>query len=190
MNLIEERIVKDGVILSGNIVKVSSFLNHQVDVALLMDAGKEVAKQFADEPITKIVTAATSGIAVATAFAAVMNLPVVFAKKGDASNLSEDVYCAPVHSYTHGNDYVMKIEKQFLSATDNVLIVDDFLANGAALEGLVNLVEQSGANIVGCSIVIEKGFQDGGKKLRERGIRIESLAVINSIENGVITFAN
>ncbi len=188
MKLIEERILRDGVVLPGNIVKVGSFLNHQVDVPLLMEAGRETKRLFEDAGVTKLVTAATSGIAVATAYGAVWDVPVVFAKKGTTSNMSDNVYCAAVHSYTHGNDYTMKIEKQFLSADDRVLIVDDFLANGAALEGLISLVEQSGAKIVGCSVVIEKGFQDGGQRIREKGYRVESLAIIDSIEGGNITF--
>ncbi len=188
MRLIEERILRDGVVLPGNIVKVGSFLNHQVDVPLLMEAGRETRRIFETAGVTKLVTAATSGIAVATAYGAVWDVPVVFAKKGTTSNMSDDVYCAAVHSYTHGNDYTMKIEKQFLSCDDRVLIVDDFLANGAALEGLISVIEQSGAEIVGCSVVIEKGFQDGGKRIREKGYRVESLAIIDSIEGGKITF--
>lgn len=188
MELIKQRILQDGQILPGNIVKVGSFLNHQVDVSLLMSAGEYVKNQFADAGVTKLVTAATSGIAIATAYGAVWNLPVVFAKKGNTSNISDDVYSANVHSYTHGNDYSMKIEKCFLNENDRVLLVDDFLANGAALEGLIELVNQSGAQIVGCSVVIEKGFQDGGKRVRDMGYRVESLAIIDSIEDGKITF--
>lgn len=188
MNLIEQRISDCAVIMDGGVVKVGEFLNHQVDVDLLMKAGLQVKNDFADENITKLVTAATSGIAIAVAYGAVMKLPVVFAKKWTTSNMSDDVYCAEVHSYTHGNNYTMKIEKQFLSKDDRVLIVDDFLANGAALEGLIDVVTQSGATIVGCSIVVEKGFQPGGKRIRDRGIRVDSLAIIDSIENGKITF--
>jgi len=188
MKLIEQRILDCGEVMDGGIVKVGDFLNHQVDVALLMEAGREVKRAFADKNITKLVTAATSGIAVAVAYAAVMDLPVVFAKKGTTSNMSDDVYSAAVHSYTHGNDYTMKIEKRFLSKDDTVLIVDDFLANGAALEGLIDVVEQSGATIVGCSIVVEKGFQPGGQRIRDKGIRVDSLAIIDSIKNGKITF--
>ncbi len=188
MNLIEQRILDCGEIMDGGVVKVGDFLNHQVDVSLLMKAGLEVKRAFTDQNITKLVTAATSGIAVAVAYGAVMNLPVVFAKKGTTSNMSDDVYCANVHSYTHGNNYTMKIEKQFLNKDDRVLIVDDFLANGAALEGLIDVVNQSGATLVGCSIVVEKGFQQGGKRIRDKGIRVDSLAIIDSIENGKITF--
>ena len=188
MELIEQRILQDGNVLPGNIVKVGSFLNHQVDVPLLMEAGREVRRLFENDGVTKLVTAATSGIAVATAYGAVWDIPVVFAKKGTTSNISDDVYSAKVHSYTHGNDYSMKIEKCFLDKNDRVLLVDDFLANGAALEGLINLVEQSGAAVVGASVVIEKGFQEGGKRIREMGYRVESLAIIDSIEGGKITF--
>lgn len=188
MKLIEERILRDGVVLPGNIVKVGSFLNHQVDVPLLMEAGREARRIFEDAGVTKLVTAATSGIAVATAYGAVWDVPVVFAKKGTTSNMSDNVYSATVHSYTHGDDYTMKIEKQFLDKCDRVLIVDDFLANGAALEGLISLIEQAGAEIVGCSVVIEKGFQDGGKRIRSKGYRVESLAIIESIDDGKIVF--
>lgn len=188
MELIEQRILSDGEVLPGNIVKVGSFLNHQVDVPLLMEAGREVMRQFKESGVTKLVTAATSGIAVATAYGAVWDIPVVFAKKGNTSNISDDVYSETVHSYTHGNDYSMKIEKCFLDKNDRVLLVDDFLANGAALEGLISLVKKSGATIVGCSVVIEKGFQDGGKRIRDMGYRVESLAVIDSIDGGKITF--
>ena len=188
MELIEQRILDCGEVVGGGVVRVGDFLNHQVDVALLMEAGREVQKAFADQNITKLVTAATSGIAVAVAYGAVMNLPVVFAKKGTTSNMSDDVYCANVHSYTHSNNYTMKIEKQFLNKNDRVLIVDDFLANGAALEGLIDVVAQSGATLVGCSIVVEKGFQPGGKRIRDKGIRVDSLAIIDSIQNGKIIF--
>lgn len=188
MKLIEQRISDCAQVLGGDVVKVGDFLNHQVDVSLLMEAGREVKKAFENENVTKLVTAATSGIAVAVAYGAVMNLPVVFAKKGTTSNMSDDVYCANVHSYTHGNNYTMKIEKQYLNKNDRVLIVDDFLANGAALDGLVDIVKQSGATLVGCSIVVEKGFQQGGKRLRDQGIRVDSLAIIDSIENGKIIF--
>ncbi len=188
MKLIEQRILECGEVLNGGVVKVGDFLNHQVDVSLLMEAGREVKKTFENEKITKLVTAATSGIAVAVAYGAVMNLPVVFAKKGTTSNMSDDVYCAHVHSYTHGNNYTMKIEKQFLSKDDRVLIVDDFLANGAALDGLIDVVMQSGATLVACSIVVEKGFQQGGQRIRDKGIRVDSLAIIDSIENGKIIF--
>ena len=188
MKLIEQRILDCGEVLDGGVVKVGDFLNHQVDFGLLMQAGLEVKRAFESENITKLVTAATSGIAVAVAYGAVMDLPVVFAKKGTTSKMSDNVYCANVHSYTHSNNYTMKIEKQFLSKDDRVLIVDDFLANGAALEGLIDVVEQSGATLVGCSIVVEKGFQPGGKRIRDKGIRVDSLAIIDSIENGKITF--
>lgn len=188
MKLLEDRILQDGQVLPGNVLKVGSFLNHQVDVELLLEMGKEVSRLYDGENVTKLVTAEASGIAIATAFGAVMKVPVVFAKKNRTSNLSGEFYTANVHSYTHGNDYKMVIEKQYLSESDRVVIVDDFLANGAALEGLCNIINQSGATIVGCAIAIEKGFQNGGDKLREKGVRVESLAIIDSMENGQLVF--
>jgi xanthine phosphoribosyltransferase len=188
MKLLENRILKDGKVLPGNILKVGSFLNHQIDVGLLIDMGKEVKRLYKDQHITKIITVEASGIAIATAFAAVISVPVVFAKKHSTSNLSEDLYTARVHSYTHGSDYDMVVEKPFISKNDKVLLVDDFLANGAALEGLIKIVEQAGAEIVGCAIAIEKGFQNGGDRIRSRGIRIESLAIIDEMDNNTITF--
>lgn len=188
MKLLEDRIISDGKVLPGNVLKVSSFLNHQVDVPFLLEMGKHVQQLFKDDGVNKIVTVEASGIAIATAFAAVMNVPVVFAKKHNTSNISGQVFCAATHSYTHGIDYNMIIEKQFLSPQDRVLIVDDFLANGQALGSLINIVEMSGAELVGCAIAIEKSFQGGGDKLRARGIRVESLAVIDGFEDGTVRF--
>ncbi len=189
MKLLEERIVKDGIVLEGNVLKVGSFLNHQIDVALLLEMGKEVKRLYEGEKATKLVTVEASGIAIATAFGAVMNLPVVFAKKNKTSNLSGEFYFSNVHSYTHNTDYKMVVEKQFLTKDDRVIIVDDFLANGAALEGLCDIINQSGATILGCAIAIEKGFQRGGDKLRKKGIRVDSLAVIESMTDGKIVFS-
>lgn len=188
MKLLEEKIITDGEVLPGNVLKVGSFLNHQVDVKLLLEMGKEVAWLFEGAGITKLLTAEASGIAVATAFGAVMGVPVLFAKKNRTSNLSGEFYTANVHSYTHGNDYTMVVEKKYLTKDDTVLIVDDFLANGAALEGLCSMAEQSGASLAGCAIAIEKGFQGGGERIRGKGIRVESLAVIESMEDGNIIF--
>lgn len=188
MKLLEDKILTDGEVLPGNILKVGSFLNHQIDVKFLLEMGKEVARLYDGVPITKLVTAATSGIAIATAFGAVMGLPVLFAKKNKTSNLSGEFYTANVHSYTHGNDYTMVVEKKFLTKDDTVLIVDDFLANGAALEGLCDIVKSSGATLAGCAIAIEKGFQNGGDRIRKNGVRVESLAIIDSMADGKIVF--
>ena len=188
MKLLEERIKKDGKVFPGNILKVNSFLNHQVDVPLLLEMGKEINKLFEGEEITKILTVEASGIAIATAAGAVMNLPILFAKKHASKNLAGDVYSSRVHSFTHGNDYDMVVEKQFLTPADKVLIVDDFLAVGGALHGLMDIVNQSGASLCGCAIAIEKGYQGGGDKLRAEGIRVESLAIIESMSDDSLTF--
>ena len=188
MKLLEDRIVSEGTILPGDIVKVGSFLNHQIDVKLLLEMGKEVKRLYEGVDITKIVTVEASGIAIATAFAVSMELPVVFAKKYKTTNVSGDVLTAEVHSYTHGTSYTMTIESRYINHDDKVLLVDDFLANGEALRGLRTIIEKAGAHVAGCAIAIEKGFQHGGDKLREEGLRIDSLAVIDSIENGRIVF--
>ena len=154
-----------------------------------MEIRREVQRLYSGTEITKIVTVEASGIAIATAFAAVMEVPLVFAKKHGTSNLSGDLFTARVHSYTHGNDYNMVVEKQFINKEDRVLLVDDFLANGAALEGLISIVSQAGAQIAGCAIAIEKGFQGGGDRIRGRGIRVESLAMIESMDDSAVVFA-
>ena len=188
MELLKERIKKDGLVYPGNILKVGSFLNHQIDIELLLEMGREVKRLYEGARITKILTVEASGIAIATAFGAVMGVPVLFAKKHASANLSGEVYSSRVHSYTHGNDYNMVVEKQFLSKDDSVLIVDDFLAVGGALNGLIDIVNQSGADIAGCAIAIEKAFQGGGDKLREQGIRVESLAMIESMTDSEVIF--
>ena len=189
MKLLEEKILKDGVVLPGHILKVNSFLNHQIDVCFLSQLGKYVAKLFKDEGINKIVTVEASGIAIAAAFAIELEVPMVFAKKSSAKNLSGDVLTKTVHSYTHNKDYDIVIEKRFLGSGDRVLIVDDFLANGAALTGLIEMVKDSGAELVACVPAIEKGFQGGGDTLREKGYRIESLAIVETMDDeGNITF--
>lgn len=188
MELLEKRILSEGKILPGNVIKVGSFLNHQIDVKLLLEMGREVERIFSGDRITKILTVEASGIAIATAFAAVMGVPVLFAKKHGTSNLSGDMLCARTHSYTHNNDYNMVVEKQYLSPDDRVLIVDDFLANGQALNSLIDIVGQSGASLAGCAIAIEKGFQHGGDRLRDKGIRVESLAIIDSIDGETVSF--
>lgn len=187
MELLEERIRKDGEVLPGNILKVSSFLNHQIDVGLLDELGKEYKRLYGNSKVTKILTVEASGIAVACSVAREFNVPVVFAKKHQSSNVNEDVFSTTVWSFTHSRNYNVVVSKKFLSSEDCVLIVDDFLANGSALSGLVDLVKQAGAEVAGACIVIEKGFQDGGEKLRRDGLRIESLAIIDSMspEEGI-----
>jgi xanthine phosphoribosyltransferase len=186
MELLEERIRREGRILPGNILKVSSFINHQIDVALLDNLGEEFARRYAGTPVTKILTIEASGIAIACSAARAFKCPVVFAKKSTTSNIDEDCYRTSVYSYTHSKNYNVIVAKQFLSPADHVLIVDDFLANGSALSGLIDLVRQSGATLTGAGILIEKGFQDGGMIMRKQ-CRIESLAIIASmsVEAGI-----
>ena len=188
MVALEEKILKEGKVLPGNILKVGSFLNHQIDVDFIMEMGREIARLFAGEKITKILTIETSGIPIAVAAGAAMHIPVVFAKKHKTSNVSGGVYKTVVHSYTHGTDYTVVVESDYLSNNDNVLIVDDFLANGKALKGLLDIVAQAGASSAGAVCAIEKGFQHGGDELRTDGIRVESLAIIDSMEDGKIVF--
>lgn len=188
MKALEEKILCEGTVLSGDILKVGSFLNHQIDADFIMEMGREIARLFADERVTKILTIETSGIAIALGAAAAMHVPMVFAKKNRTGNLSGDLYQTVVHSYTHGTDYTVVVEKHYIRANDRVLIVDDFLANGKAMEGLIDIVRQAGAEIAGAAAAIEKGFQHGGDTLRAQGMRIESLALIDSMENGKIVF--
>lgn len=188
MVALEEKILKEGKVLPGNILKVGSFLNHQIDVDFIMEMGKEIERLFGGEKITKILTIETSGIPIAVAAAAAMHIPVVFAKKHKTSNVSGDVYKTVVHSYTHGTDYTVVVESDYLRDKDNVLIVDDFLANGKALKGLLDIVAQAGAVSAGAVCAIEKGFQHGGDELRADGIRVESLAIIDSMEDGKVVF--
>ena len=190
MKALEQKILTDGAIYPGNIVKVSNFLNHQLDADFLMELGKEIARLFKDTPVTKIATIEASGIAIALAAAAQMHIPAVFAKKHQSTNIAGDVYTSMVYSYTHQNQYMAVIAKEFLKEDDKVLIVDDFLARGNALRGLIDIVGQAGAEVVGISTAIEKGFQGGGDKLREEGFRVESLAVIESMTDDSITFRN
>ena len=188
MKALEEKILKEGKVLPGNILKVNSFLNHRLDVDFLMEIGKEIAGLFADEKIDKILTIETSGIAVAVAAAAEMHLPVVFAKKHKSKNLSGGLYSTVVHSFTHGTDYTVVVSKEFLKSGERVLIIDDFLANGKALLGLIDILEQADAQTAGCCCVIEKGFQGGGDALRAQGIRVESLAIIDEMTDTAVTF--
>ena len=188
MKALEEKILREGTVLPGNILKVASFLNHKLDVDFIMEMGKEIARIFADEKITKILTVETSGIAIAMGAAAAMHVPVVFAKKHKSGNLSGQMYKTVVHSYTHGVDYTIVVSCEFLDENDKILIVDDFLANGKALNGLIDIVGQAGATVVGCSCAIEKGFQGGGDALREQGIRVESLAIVEQMSDDSLTF--
>ena len=188
MKALEEKILKEGKVLPSNILKVGSFLNHQLDVDFILEMGREIARLFENSRVTKILTIETSGIAIAVGAAAAMHIPVVFAKKNKTSNISGDVYKTVVHSYTHGTDYTVVVEKDYLKKGDNILIVDDFLANGKALAGLFDIISQSGASAAGAACAIEKGFQRGGDQLRAEGIRVESLAIINSMEDGNIVF--
>ena len=187
MKLLKDRINKDGIIKEGNILKVDSFLNHQIDIKLLNEIGKEFKRRFANEEVTKILTIEASGIAIACIAAQYFNVPVVFAKKSKTTNIAGDVYTTKVESFTHQKVYDIMVSKDFLNEGDKVLILDDFLANGQALIGLSQLVKDAGAEVVGAGIVIEKGFQNGGKMIREQGIHLESLAIIDkmSVENGV-----
>lgn len=185
---LEEKILKEGSVLPGNILKVGSFLNHQIDAEFTLQMGQEIARLFSDVHISRILTIETSGIPIAFAAAAALHVPMVFAKKNRTGNLSGDLYQTVVHSYTHNTDYTIVVEKKYLHEDDHVLIVDDFLANGKALIGLRELVEMAGAEVVGAAIAIEKGFQHGGDELRSQGMRIESLAVIESMEEGKLTF--
>lgn len=186
VQLLENRILRDGKVKDGSILKVDSFLNHQMDVALFGEMAKEFYRLFGDQNVTKILTIEASGIGIACITAQVFDCPVIFAKKNKTKNIAGGVYTSKVESFTHGVTYDIIVAEQFLSSEDRVLIIDDFLANGAALSGLASLVSDAGATLVGAGIAIEKAFQPGGELLRSRGIRIESLARIKSMsENGV-----
>ena len=182
MELLKERIRKDGKVKDGNVLKVDSFLNHQIDVKLLEEIGKEFKRLFGNEEVTKVLTIEASGIGIAVETARAFGVPVVFAKKSKTKNIAGEVYASKVMSYTHGREYDIIVSKDFLGPEDRVLIVDDFLANGAALEGLIQLIKDAGATLCGCGIVIEKGFQPGGEELRKRGINIQSLAIVDSMD--------
>ena len=190
MNFLEERILKDGVVKPGNVLKVDSFLNHQMDIALLDEMGKEFKRRFADKKITKVLTIETSGIAVAYPVAREFGVPLVFAKKAKSINLDGEMYVAEVDSFTHKKTNTVIVSKKYLRENDHVLIIDDFLANGCALQGLISLVEAADATVEGCGIAIEKGFQDGGYRIRNLGYHLESLAIVESMdaETGTITF--
>lgn len=188
MELLEKRILKDGKILPGNVLKVDSFLNHQIDVDLLDALGAEWKRLYADEKITKIATIEASGIGIACIAARHFGVPVIFAKKSKSSNIGNNFYSTPVVSYTHGNTYDVIISKEYISPDDKVLLIDDFLANGSALRALITLVEAAGATVVGAGIAIEKAYQQGGDRIRDLGYRIESLARVKSMKDGKIEF--
>ena len=182
LNFLEQRILKDGIVKEGNVLRVDSFLNHQLDVLLLEEMGKEFYKRFKSEKITKVLTVEASGIAIACFVAAKFKVPVVFAKKSKSLNLGDDVYSAEVESFTHKTKNTVVITKKYISDKDNVLVIDDFLANGAALQGLISIINQAGASVAGIGIAIEKGFQPGGQFIRNLGYHLESLAIVESME--------
>lgn len=182
MDLLKKKILEEGQVYAGNILKVDCFLNHQIDCGFLAEVGKEFHRLYKDEGINKVLTIEASGIAIGAMVAQEFGCPLVFAKKNKTKNIAGDVYTAPVESFTHGTTYNIMVSKKFLNPGDKVLIVDDFLAIGNALKGLISLVEESGAELVGCGTVIEKGYQHGGDELRAEGIRVESLAIIESMD--------
>ena len=188
MKALEERILKDGQVRPGQILKVDSFINHQMDISFINEIGKEFKRLFSDKPVNKILTIEASGIGIACITAQYFNAPVVFAKKAQSINLDGDMYTTKVQSYTHRKVYDVILAKRFLGPEDHVLVIDDFLANGCAVNGLIDIIEKSGATLEGVGIVIEKGFQDGGKELRARGIDVKSLAIIESMTDTDITF--
>ena len=190
MNFLEERILKSGIIEKGNVLKVDSFLNHQMDIDLLDKMGEEFYKRFLGIPITRILTIEASGIALAYATARFFKVPVVFAKKSKSVNVGDDVYVAEVESFTHKCTNNVIVSKKYINKDDNVLIIDDFLANGCALNGLISIVEGAGASVKGIGIAIEKGFQNGGKNIREKGYNLESLAIVDCMdcESGEVIF--
>lgn len=190
MKLLENRILAEGKVLKGNVLKVNSFLNHQIDVELLNEMGKEFLRLYKDQGVNKILTIEASGIGIACIAAQHFSCPVVFAKKSKTTNIGDNFYCVDIESFTHKTTNKVIVSKEFLNENDRVLVIDDFLANGCALRGLCKLIKEAGATLVGCGIAIEKGFQPGGKDLRNEGIRVESLAIVNSMnaDEGTIVF--
>lgn len=190
MNFLEERIMKDGIVKEGNVLKVDSFLNHQMDIRLFDQIGEEFKRRFADVPVDKILTIEASGIGIACIAAHYFDVPVIFAKKSKSINIEGEIYVAEVESFTHKCKNQILVSKKFLNAGENVLIIDDFLANGCALQGLISIVTAAGASVSGIGIVIEKGFQQGGQIIRNLGYRLESLAIVDSMnaEDGTIQF--
>ena len=192
MKLLEDRIRRDGKVREGNVLKVDSFLNHQMDIGLLNEIGKEFRRLFPEPEINKILTIEASGIGIACIAAQYCGVPVVFAKKNKTKNIAGGVYTAKVESFTHGRTYDIMVSRDFLGKGDKVLLIDDFLANGKALEGLISISEEAGAEVIGAGVVIEKGFQSGGEAIRKRGIHLESLAIVDGMDEktGEITFRN
>ena len=190
MKLLEERIQKDGIVKAGNVLKVDSFLNHQMDIALFNEMGKEFKRLFSDVEVNKIMTIEASGIGIACIAAQYFHVSVVFAKNAQSVNIDGEVYSTKIQSFTHKRVYDVKKKKKYLSPDDKILIIDDFLANGCALEGLIDIVHAAGAQVSGIGIAIEKGFQKGGDMIRSRGLRLESLAIVESMDDqtGAITF--
>ena len=188
MKLLEDKIKSEGRILPGEVLKVSAFLNHQIDTGFVMELGKEFARLFEKSAPSKILTIESSGIAIAFAAGVALDIPVVFAKKHKTSNIFGDAYNSVVHSYTHNCDYTVIVERAYLQPGDRVLIIDDFLANGKAIDGLLDIIAQAGAEPIGAGIAIEKGFQEGGARLRSNGLRVESLAIIDRMDDRGITF--
>ena len=188
MQALKDKIIKEGNVLSEHVLKVDSFLNHQIDPLLMKEVGDEFANRFSDQVITKVLTIESSGIAPATMLGLTIGAPVVFARKRKSLTLTDNLYSSKVHSFTKNETNEISVSKNFLSPDDNVIIIDDFLANGEAVKGLLDIANQAGAHVVGVGIVIEKGFQDGGKILREQGVRIESLARIKSLSEGKVEF--
>lgn len=190
MKELEERIRKDGIVKEGNVLKVDNFLNHQIDVELLNHIGEEFKRLFADTPVNKILTIEASGIGIACVAAQYFHVPVVFAKKAQSVNIDGDVYATKIESFTHKKVYDVIVSKKYIGEDDHVLIIDDFLANGCALQGLVELVESAGATVEGIGIAIEKGFQSGGEIIRKKGIHLESLAIVDGMDakEGTVTF--
>ncbi len=188
MVALEEKILKEGTVLPGDILKVDCFLNHSIDVPFLLEMGKEIARLYENDGVNKILTIETSGIPIAFAAAQFMNVPVVFAKKNKSGNISDTVYSSRVESFTRKNVYDAIVSKEYLGKDDKVLVIDDFLAKGNALNGLMDIINQAGAELIGCAIAIEKGFQGGGDELREKGIRVDSLAIIESMTDTSLAF--
>ena len=190
MKLLEDRIIKDGQVFPGNILKVDSFLNHQIDVGLLCEMGKEIKRLYENEGVNKILTIEASGIAIACIAANYFECPVLFAKKTKTKNIANSVYKTKVRSFTHGTEYDVIVSKDFIGENDKVLIVDDFLAEGNALLGLIDLCNQAGAQIAGCAIAVEKGFQPGRERVENLGVRVESLAIVERMEDDKVIFRN
>ena len=190
MNFLEQRILKDGIVRPGNVLKVDSFLNHQMDIALMEEIGQEFKRRFGHKTVTKVMTIEASGIGIAAFVAKEFGTPLVFAKKSKSVNLDGEMFVAEVESFTHKNKNQVIVSKKFLHEGEHILIIDDFLANGCALQGLISIVEDAEATVVGCGIAIEKGFQDGGNRIRNLGYRLESIAIVEAMdaETGSVTF--